>query len=342
MVDVVKSIFGLDPAEYSLAQQKMNIQAQQGMTPYERMGYNLANIGGGLFGVEDAYMKKASTIQSIVNEVSTKYDPNSPDFYKALSAALPGEMMKEKVAALGYGRKLQAELTKEELSGATELQKAERYVKKLEDEGAPADQIARAKKNVDVILQGKAPQINIGLSTVDKESNNRKDFTAETKQYRDVYTTAGRIESLLNQGPLGEIIAKKQFSKLAGDNNISNRDVEALSNFGDIGQRLAGTLSQFANGVYSESQVQEARNLVKQLRKESESSYNEIKGQYRNRLAGEKLPEKTINFIAPDLPSSKTVLQLPPGTNYKEGAVVTIKGYGDKRFVIRNGKAEEQ
>lgn len=175
--------------------------------------------------------------------------------------------------------------------------------------------------------------LNVGLSTIDKEGNLRKDFTTETKPITTAISTADRIEKLLNMGSLGEIIAQKQFAKLAGDNNISNRDVEALANFGDLGQRLAGTLTRFFEGTYSESQKQEALNLVKQLKAQGVGQYGQIQKQYRDRAMAENIPEKTTTFIAPDLPQgTKAESPMPPeGTRLRNKKTKKIE-------VVRNGK----
>lgn len=175
--------------------------------------------------------------------------------------------------------------------------------------------------------------INVPVSLVDKESNLRKDYIGETKPISQVITTAGRIEKLLNMGSLGEIIAQKQFSKLAGDNNISNKDVDSLSNFGDLGQRLAGTLSRFFEGSYSEAQRQEALKLVRDLKASGTSQYGQIQQQYVDRAKAEGIPEKTITFIAPSLPKdAQAATQLPP-----EGTRLRNKKTG-KIEVVRNGQ----
>jgi hypothetical protein len=192
------------------------------------------------------------------------------------------------------------------------------------------------KKTGDKIARiGSSPErgtnVNLGLKTFDAESNLRAEFGKETKPIEQVITTASRIEKLLNMGALGETIAQKQFAKLAGDNNISNRDVEALANFGDLGQRLAGTLSRFFEGTYSEAQRQEALKLVKELKSSGTSQYSQKQQQYRGRAKAEKLPEETINFIAPDLPSDiRPSAPLPPeGTklkNKKTGKIEIVRG----------------
>lgn len=359
---IVGSLFsGLTPEMYQQAQaaqaQKQAMDFAQ-LTPQQQSqfamysaGQNIPKVVAGIMGVEDPQLQAVRGAQQILN----KYDTSTS---KGLKEAFDEFRNLANTTGnsnyMAMANQIAQQYSKVRAEEATYIQKTHENIKQVglttggqQVYQAGNEQYILGPGGTKIPYYGKIEQktsqtINVGLNTVDKESNNRKDFVAETKPYRDVYTTAGKIDSLLNQGPLGEIIAKKQFSKLAGDNNISNRDVADLSNFGDLGQRLAGALSRFANGEYSEAQLQEAKNLVKQLKKESEGSYNEIKGQYRNRLSGEKLPEKTINFIAPDLPSSKLSLQLPPGANYKEGSIVSIKGHEGKKFVIRGGKAEEQ
>jgi len=174
--------------------------------------------------------------------------------------------------------------------------------------------------------------VNPSLSLVDKESNLRKDFTTETKPLTTIITTADRIDRLLTGNTsLGEVIARKQFAKLAGDTNISNRDVADLANFGDLGQRLSGILSGFFEGKYSEAQRQEALGLVKQLKAESSNQYMTVQKQYRDRAAAENIPEKTSQFIAPNLPVAQKAALPPEGTRLRNKKTGKIE-------VVRNGK----
>lgn len=178
--------------------------------------------------------------------------------------------------------------------------------------------------------RSKGTNINLGLSTVDKEANLRQNFTSETKPITTALTAADKIEKLLTtQTSLGDIIAKKQFAKVAGDTNISNKDVAELANYGDLGQRLAGTLSQFFEGRYTQGQREEALALVKQLKGDASSQYSSIQKQYRDRAVAENLPGKTAEFIAPDL-AIKAKTALPPeGTrlrNKKTGKIEVVQG----------------
>ena len=181
--------------------------------------------------------------------------------------------------------------------------------------------------------QGKGTNISVGLSTVDKEANLRQNFTAETKPITTALSAADKIEKLLSTNTaLGDIVAKKNFAKIAGDNNISNRDVTELANFGDLGQRLAGTLSQFFEGKYTEGQREEALALVAKLKSDAANQYSTIQTQYRGRAQAENLPSKTVEFIAPNIPVSVSTAALPP-----EGTRLKNKKTG-KIEVVRNGK----
>lgn len=179
--------------------------------------------------------------------------------------------------------------------------------------------------------EGKGTKINVGLSTVDKEANLRQNFTAETKPITTAVSAADKIEKLLSTNTsLGDIIAKKQFAKVAGDNNISNKDVAELANYGDLGQRLAGTLSQFFEGKYTQGQREEALGLVAKLKSDAANQYSTIQNQYRGRAQAENLPSKTVEFIAPNIPVSVSTAALPPeGTrlkNKKTGKIEVVRG----------------
>lgn len=216
-------------------------------------------------------------------------------------------------------------------AGLPEIAKLQTYRQSLVDQfGENHPKIKQVDRAIESAIQGKGTTVNVGLSTVDKESNLRKDFTAETKPITTAISAADKIEKLLkSNSSLGDIIAKKQFAKVAGDNNISNKDVAELANYGDLGQRLAGTLSQFFEGKYTQGQREEALTLVNQLKGDYANQYSTIQKDYRNRAVAENLTEKTSQFIAPDLPIKQSI-QLPPeGTklrNKKTGKIEIVRG----------------
>ncbi len=327
-------------------------------------GYMAGGALGQALGAQDPVLQQLSTIK----QLSSQFDTGTSGGLSAMANALreqgliaPAFQIGQKAAEL---RKLEAEaqaktmerLTSEQKNAAASADAAglqrgtaewsQRYASELakltEKDTRTADQknFAEAQRagykgtfNQWLLEQNRsrATNISVPLSTVDKESNLRKDFTSETKPITTAITTGDRIEKLLTGNTaLGEIIARKQFAKLAGDTNISNRDVEQLANFGDLGQRLAGILSGFFEGTYSESQRQEALALVRQLKAEGTAQYTTIQNQYRDRAQAENIPEKTATFIAPDLPIKTSI-------PYAEGTRLRNKKTG-KIEVVRNGK----
>jgi len=333
------------------------------------MGYKAgAGLGQGLaqaagVDIQDPMIKRATMMRQLAQGI----DVSSPEGLQQYAIRLQQAGFNAEAAQLGQqilaARKTQSEITRNERErrAADPLQQLIRSgkyttdsIEKYDQSGKisdlelvnPEDKTALQETEEGVFLINKktgekisrvgspvkrGTNVSVGLSTVDKESNLRKDFTGETKDITQAVSTAGRIEKLLNMGSLGETIAQKQFAKLAGDNNISNRDVEALANFGDLGQRLAGTLSRFFEGTYSESQRQEALKLVKELKAAGLSQYSQKQSQYRDRAKAENLSAATIEFIAPNLPAEvKPATSLPPeGTklrNKKTGKIEIVRG----------------
>lgn len=340
------SIMGLftTPEQYQQAQ-RAQVQAQLAqeaqMDPFQRVnylagmsGYGLGKLAGGLLGAEDPQMK----LQSLRNQVLRNVDQTDPIHLAQAAQALNREGDVQGARALAQAAQeaavKQSQVTRNlrepRMAALPNIAKLQEYRRQAEAAGASPQEIAQIDAVIKAEGQGKGTNISVGLSTVDKESNLRKDFTAETKPLTTVITTADRIDKLLTSNTsLGEVIARKQFAKLAGDTNISNRDVADLANFGDLGQRLSGILSGFFEGKYSEAQRQEALNLVKQLKAESAGQYNTVQQQYRERAAAENIPEKTSRFIAPDLPTGQKAALPPEGTrlrNKKTGKIEVVRG----------------
>jgi hypothetical protein len=215
--------------------------------------------------------------------------------------------------------------------GQPAIAKLQSYKESLVEQlGSNHPKVKEVEQAIKAEIQGKGTTVNVGLSTVDKESNMRKDFVTETKPITNVITAADKIEKLLTSNTaLGDIIAKKQFNKLAGDNNISNKDVTELANYGDLGQRLAGTLNQFFEGKYTSGQREEAMSLVRQIKGDASGQYSTIQQDYRNRAKAENLPDKTSQFIAPDLAIKAQAVLPPEGTklrNKKTGKIEIVRG----------------
>lgn len=96
-----KSLFGVDPAEYALNQQKMwaNMYAQAS-SPYEKMGIALGQLGGAALGLnQTAVDKKIADISKVLNDIGTQYQVGTAEYYKAVADALPPEYADAKAAA---------------------------------------------------------------------------------------------------------------------------------------------------------------------------------------------------------------------------------------------------
>lgn len=293
-----------------------------------------AGLIGRAMGAEDPMLQMASRRQAIMRNVD-QTDPTSlAQAAQALNQAGDVQGARALAQAAQEAAFKRSQITRNlrepRQQAAPNIQKLQEYRQQRIDEGADPKEIAEINKVIAAEGQGKGTNINLGLSTVDKEANLRQNFTSETKPITTALTAADKIEKLLTtQTSLGDIIAKKQFAKVAGDTNISNKDVAELANYGDLGQRLAGTLSQFFEGRYTQGQREEALALVKQLKGDASSQYTAIQNQYRNRASAENLPGKTAEFIAPDLPiKAKTALP-PEGTrlrNKKTGKIEVVQG----------------
>ena len=96
-----RSLFGVDPAEYALNQQKMwsNMYAQAG-SPYEKMGLALAQIGGTALGLDETQVdRKVADITKILNDIGAQYQVGTAEYYKAVADALPAQYADAKAAA---------------------------------------------------------------------------------------------------------------------------------------------------------------------------------------------------------------------------------------------------
>jgi hypothetical protein len=96
-----KGLFGVDPAEYSMQQQKLwsNLYSQAS-SPYEKMGIALAQIGGTALGLtETAVDKKVADISKVLNDIGTQYQVGTAEYYKAVADALPAQYPDAKAQA---------------------------------------------------------------------------------------------------------------------------------------------------------------------------------------------------------------------------------------------------
>lgn len=337
--DIVGSLFGVNPQAYQQAQQNraynQDYQAvqldplQQANLALRQGGRGLGQVAGGLLGMEDPELVKASKIK----QVASKIDFTTPDGLRQLAMAIKDFAPQEAAMAAAEADKrglTQAQTTKalrEKDAPSSDLGKKIAERQAIVDQYGPNDpRVALYDKAI--ARSGEGQKIVVGVNAIDKEGNLRSSFLTEAKPYRDPFIAAGKIENLLmSESSLADKISKKQWGKLAGDATISNKDTEGLTQFGDLGTRLNGILSQFAEGKYSDDQRKEAINLARQIRTQSESGYNDVRGQYLSRAEAEKLDPKTLGYIAPALP--KTSRSFVVGKIYKDknGQQGVFEGY---------------
>ena len=128
----------------------------------------------------------------------------------------------------------------------------------------------------------------------------RTDFLKEVQPIDTALSALDRTEALLNeQSGLADAVAKRSFSKFAGDRDISNKDVAAFGNFGPLGQRLGGILSQFFEGTYSDAQRQEALRIVRNLRSPLEQQRSSSEKSFRDAARRQGLEQDAIGFVVP-------------------------------------------
>lgn len=337
--DIVGSLFGINPQTYQQAQQKQafaqDYQAvqldplQQANLALRQGGRGLGQLAGGLLGLEDPELVKASQIKQIASQANLTSPEGMIAFAKEIQPFAPAE------AAMAIKRA--EEMT---TSAATVTQKTRETVKQVGQ--TPDGRQVYQQGDTQYILGGegkkipyygalanKTPSSSTTIKAFDLEGGIRKDFLGESKPFRDPFIAADKLENLLtSESSLADKISKKQWSKIAGDATISNKDTDALTNYGDLGTRLNGILTQFAEGKYSDAQRTEALNLVRMIKNQSESGYNDVRNQYKTRASSMGVTSnEQLNYLAPELPKTSKAFVVGKYYRDKNGVVKQFKGY---------------
>jgi hypothetical protein len=346
--NIVGGLFGVDPQQLMRQRQAADEASAYrfaNLDNMQRAQYSIAKgasgLGravGGLLG-GDPELEKVSAIKQLSSQFDLTSATGMRDFARSLQTQYPQEAM---MAAKRADEMEQAGLTRKKTEALT--------TKALREKDTPSSNLGKLITERDALIaggmspndprikayekaiasagEGNAPKISVGVSAIDKEGNLRSSFLTEAKPYRDPFIAAGKIENLLtSESSLADKISKKQWGKLAGDATISNKDTDSLTQYGDLGTRLNGILTQFAEGKYSDEQRKEAVNLARQIKAQSESGYNSIRTDYLSRAEAEKLDPKTVSYIAPVLP--KTSRSFVVGKVYadKNGQQGIFEGY---------------
>lgn len=105
---MMKGLLGFDPYEQQQAQAKLWAGLYgSAASPYEKMGLALGQLGGSLLGGESPQQAQAQTLNKVLAEVNAQYTPDTPEYFKAIAAALPNDMSNSKAYALQEARRLE-------------------------------------------------------------------------------------------------------------------------------------------------------------------------------------------------------------------------------------------
>lgn len=178
------------------------------------------------------------------------------------------------------------------------------------------DEIARRTAAAAVPPPAKAFGTDISLRT---------DFLKEVQPIDTALGSLDRTEALLNeQSGLADAVAKRAFSKFAGDRDISNKDVAAFGNFGPLGQRLGGILSQFFEGTYSDAQRQEALRIVRNLRNPLEQQRSSAAKAFADAARRQGLEQDAISFVVPSRTAGIRPVPAPGETTAPTTGTITL------------------
>lgn len=337
--DIIGSLFGVNPQAYQQAKDKLayaqDYQAvqldplQQANLALRQGGRGLGQLASGLLGIEDPELAKMSQIKQIASTADLSTPEGMVAFAQAIQPFAPAEASQ----AIRRADEMK-------VSAATVTQKTRESIKQV---GQTPDgrQVYQQGDTQYVLgadgqrvpyyggLANKTPSSSTTIKAFDLEGGIRKDFIVEAKPFRDPFIAADKLENLLtSESSLADKISKKQWSKIAGDATISNKDTDALTNYGDLGTRLNGILNQFAEGKYSDAQRTEALNLVRMIKNQSQSGYNEVRNQYKTRAASLGVTSnEQLNYLAPELPKTSKAFVVGKSYTDKNGVTKVFKGY---------------
>lgn len=88
-----KGLLGYDPMEVRAQQQKVwsNLYGQAG-SPYEKMGLGLAQLGGALFGGDNAAQTKEAAVNKALQTAAAGATPGTPEYWTLVAQNLPSDM----------------------------------------------------------------------------------------------------------------------------------------------------------------------------------------------------------------------------------------------------------
>lgn len=335
-----QSLLGFDPYEIRREQIKQLFSSiDQAKTAEGKIGASLGTIlGTALFGVpEDPRLQRATEVQQIVKDVvgenttAEGLSSKLPALKKAFEernffdeALVIEERIKKLAPEDPFGKITQSAYTPESIKAFIEGGSKDRTLLVPIQKSQTVGKIGKTERGEQVYQEGdtqyilkdgkRIPFYGSLRYEVPKQPTPAKDYKQLTglrgDYFKEVGPTFEAFSSLENAKiSLGELtgigdeIAKRQILKASGESGsgLSNKDVQAFSNFGPLGQRISGILSQFLQGTYSEAQRKEVVSLMNQLQGQLQSQADMTREQYRS--IGGDLKPADLDFVAPSLSS---------------------------------------
>jgi hypothetical protein len=373
--DIVGSLFGVNPQAYQQARDKLaysqDYQAvsldplQQANLALRQGGRGLAQVAGGLMGMEDPELAKASQIK----QLSSKFDLQTPEGLRQFSAALQPFAPEEAIRAAqvaderektGLGlQKTKADITKAELSAAQE-ENLRKELSALPPNASEAQviEIVRKYGSPDKILQVlqrsedaklRRAEIAAGKAAAPSKPLGASLQKSEDKDLEAIDTYIAQSEalgpSILNLTPDAKGVRKLNLSPLnnakymaqnaVGNSTDESRAYEALKSAVDTAVNLQVSAEK---GVQTDKDVLRFANALVAAygRNDSEASlqalkrYNEAIIKAKDRTAARIDQRRTSQKVEPlfGVQEPKQPTQPSPAKKtrtLKSGLVVTIE-----------------
>lgn len=284
--NIYTNILGYDPYERKLQEQKLWSGMYQGaQSPYERMGLALAQLGGTLFSGETEQQKEFGSLNEVIKQVGTQYTPGTAEYYRAVSDALPAEMIESKTRAA----QLAVELERKD------QEQFRSDVKFLKDN---PDQLATEIQGLQTKLENRA--IKMGWNPTETAQEVPPEIMSKlamTPEYK-------RILQLSNAGQTAAIDKAQKEEKEATDLavsklNLSMKDLDIRAKELNI-DKLSREISGIKNDVLASREFFRVNNL-----------------DYTKPLDAQNIPAKlkyTPGFMSSLISAQKKALEGAPST----------------------------
>jgi hypothetical protein len=314
--NIYTNILGYDPYARQLNEQKLWSGLYSGaQSPYERMGLALAQIGGTLFGGETAQQKEFGSLNEVIKQVGSQYTPGTAEYYRAVSDALPPEMIESKTRAAQLA--LELERKDQEQSRAD--------IKFISEN---PDQLATEIQGLQTKLENKAK--TLGWNPTETAQEVPPEIMAKiatAPEYKRILqlSTAGQT-ALMNRAQKEEKAATDlAISKL----NLNMKDLDIRSKELNI-EKLSREISGIKNDVLASREFFRVNNL-----------------DYTKPLDAQNIPAKlkyTPGFMSSLISAQKKALEgvsTPPASPPAPGAAPNVQPLTKLEVEARGGRFEE-